>query len=152
MTRSFTGRHAAAIIIAFFAVVIGVNLLMARLAIGTFGGTVVDNSYVASQAFNGWLASARRQRALGWTVTVSLDQARHPMIVARDRQGLALVEAHARGIARHPLGRLAPVALDFQGGGPGILVAAQPLPPGRWIVEATLTSRGARYALQEAVQ
>ncbi|MGE0776676.1 MAG: FixH family protein, partial [Sphingomonadaceae bacterium] len=56
MTRSFTGRHMAIILIAFFGVVIAVNFYMARMAIGTFGGTVVDNSYVASQRFNGWLA------------------------------------------------------------------------------------------------
>jgi nitrogen fixation protein FixH len=42
----------AMILVAFFAVVIAVNLLMARLAISTFGGVVVENSYVASQHFN----------------------------------------------------------------------------------------------------
>ena len=52
-----TGRHVAAIFIGFFAIVIAVNMLMASYAIGGFGGTVVDNSYVASQKFNGWLAT-----------------------------------------------------------------------------------------------
>eukprot|EP01035_Chromulina_nebulosa_P040301 gene40301-54499_t len=55
-----------AIMCAFFAVVIGVNMLMASDAIRTFGGTVVDNSYVASQQYNGWLAEARVQRLYGW--------------------------------------------------------------------------------------
>ena len=59
-----TGRHVAAIFVAFFAVVIAVNVLMASYAVGGFGGTVVDNSYVASQRFNGWLAQARRFRML----------------------------------------------------------------------------------------
>ena len=56
--------------VAFFGVVIAVNLLMAHYAVSTFSGTVVDNSYVASQEFNGWLGAARAQRALGWTVEV----------------------------------------------------------------------------------
>jgi nitrogen fixation protein FixH len=53
--RTFTGWHMALILIGFFAVVVGVNLLMARFASSTFGGVVVENSYVASQQFNGWL-------------------------------------------------------------------------------------------------
>ena len=53
--RRFTGYHATMIIVAFFAVVVGVNMVMARFALSTFGGTVVDNSYVASQKYNEWL-------------------------------------------------------------------------------------------------
>ncbi|MFM5947692.1 MAG: FixH family protein, partial [Novosphingobium sp.] len=66
-TGPFTGRHAAAIIVAFFAVVVAVNVYMARTAIGTFGGVVVDNSYVASQKYNGWLKEAAKEKALGWS-------------------------------------------------------------------------------------
>lgn len=47
----FNGRHMTAILVAFFAVVIAVNVLMARFIICTFGGVVVENSYVASQHF-----------------------------------------------------------------------------------------------------
>jgi hypothetical protein len=57
--RPFTGRHMAMIMIAFFGVVIAVNVLMARFAVSTFGGVVVENSYVASQHFNRWLDEAR---------------------------------------------------------------------------------------------
>mgnify|MGYP001281167617 CR=1 FL=1 len=38
----FTGRHMATILIAFFGVVITVNIVMARFALSTFGGTVVE--------------------------------------------------------------------------------------------------------------
>ena len=37
----FTGRHMAAILVAFFAIVITVNVTMARFAMSTFGGKVV---------------------------------------------------------------------------------------------------------------
>ena len=66
-TGPFTGKHFTVIMVAFFAVVIGVNLLMARAASSTFGGVVVENSYVASQEFNTWLAEARKEKALGWS-------------------------------------------------------------------------------------
>ncbi|MEH6702567.1 FixH family protein, partial [Parasphingorhabdus sp.] len=50
--KKFTGYHAAAMIVSFFAVVVVVNLVMAQFALSTFSGTVVDNSYVASQKYN----------------------------------------------------------------------------------------------------
>ena len=64
--KPFTGKHMAAIFVAGFAIVIAVNLLMASIAVGSFHGTVVDNSYVASQNYNGWLKQAAASRALGW--------------------------------------------------------------------------------------
>ncbi len=64
--KAFTGKHMALVFIGGFGVVIAVNLLMASVAVGSFHGTVVDNSYVASQNYNGWLAKAEASRALGW--------------------------------------------------------------------------------------
>jgi len=63
--RPFTGRKMAAIMVAFFAVVIIVNVYMAREASSTFGGVVVENSYVASQQYNRWLDEASAENALG---------------------------------------------------------------------------------------
>ena len=87
MTRRFTGGHMLALMLAFFGTVVAVNFVMATLAVRTFGGTVVDNSYVASQRYNHWLDQARAQRALGWTADLSLDPDRHvaAAIVARGR-------------------------------------------------------------------
>ena len=127
----FTGRHMAMIMVGFFGVVVAVNITMARLASSTFGGTVVDNSYVASQKFNGWLASARSQQQLGWTTPLGLDGNRH-VVVGLPGDGFT-----ATGTASHPLGRAADVPLHFRiehtGGAPR-LVSTAPLPGGRWQV------------------
>ena len=48
----FTGRHMAIIMVAFFGVIIAVNLTMATLASRSWTGLVVKNSYVESQKFN----------------------------------------------------------------------------------------------------
>ncbi|MDK3073974.1 FixH family protein [Sedimentitalea sp. JM2-8] len=63
--REFTGKHAAAVFIGAFAVIIGVNIVLAYSAVRTFPGLEAKNSYVASQEFD-----LRRdaQEALGWTV------------------------------------------------------------------------------------
>lgn len=62
----FTGTHMAFIMVAFFAVIIAVNLLMANFATRSWTGLVVKNSYVASQGFNDVVAAKRRQDAMGW--------------------------------------------------------------------------------------
>src|SRR5690606_39870160 len=81
--KPFTGRHAAMILVAFFGTVIGVNIVMASFALSTFGGTVVDNSYVASQHYNEWLARADAQDRLGWDRSVTVDADRHVRLTIR---------------------------------------------------------------------
>ncbi len=63
----FTGWHMLACLVAFFGVIITVNVTMAVIASKTWTGLVVENSYVESQNFNSKLASAEAQRARGWT-------------------------------------------------------------------------------------
>ena len=68
MTRELTGKHVLIGFVAAFGVIIAVNLILAYLAVKTFPGLEVKNSYVASQQFD-----ERRdaQVALGWTVRAS---------------------------------------------------------------------------------
>ncbi|WP_300072717.1 FixH family protein [uncultured Ruegeria sp.] len=63
--RKFTGKHALAVFIAAFTVIIGVNLVLAYSAVKTFPGLEVKNSYVASQEFNTRL---KEHQALGWEI------------------------------------------------------------------------------------
>lgn len=135
MTSRFSGRHMTMILLAFFGVVVAVNLTMATFATRTFGGVVVANSYVASQKYNGWLAAARRQDQLGWTIGARLDPDRH-VSVAVDQSGVVV-----SGFARHPLGREPDVTLTFDRG----LRSVQALPPGRWAVHV-LFRKGAHEA------
>lgn len=67
------GKHVLAITVSAFAVIIGVNLLLAFKAVSTFPGLEVDNSYVASQGFN---ARKAAQEALGWSMTPGYEKGR----------------------------------------------------------------------------
>lgn len=70
--RQFTGLHMLAIMVAFFGVIIAVNLLMATFANTSWTGLVVQNTYVASQQFNERVAESRAQAALGWKGTLTI--------------------------------------------------------------------------------
>ena len=83
--RELTGRHVLAITVSAFAVIIGVNLVMAYQAVSTFPGLEVENSYVASQGFD---ADRKAQIALGWTLVPTYDLAKGELELAfTDTQG-----------------------------------------------------------------
>lgn len=146
MSQGFTGRHMLTVMVSFFGLIIAVNLTMARLASDTFGGSIVANSYVASQRFNGWLQAARDQKALGWQSDLALDGKRH-VVLTMDGQGFV-----ATGSAHHPLGRAPDVVLAFANDGAGHLVSAETLPGGRWYVRMTISRDGKVLKLAETLQ
>lgn len=146
MTQRFTGRHMWMVMVGFFGLVIAVNFTMAWFASSTFGGTIVDNSYVASQKFNGWLAAARAQKQLGWTPVLALDGDRR-VTVAMHGPGFA-----AAGIAEHPLGRAPDVPLAFTAQPDGRLQSMAALPPGRWRVRIIVSRGGQKLRLAETFQ
>lgn len=145
MKGEFTGKHMAVIVVSGFAVVIAVNLLMATLAVRGFGGVIVENSYVASQEFNGWLHEAERQKALGWTAEVS-----------RSNNGRLVVEtgavpqgADVTAVARRPLGKPQMTSLGFDQIEPGRLVSRKALEPGRWIVRLRIEFEGRTWSAEQ---
>lgn len=141
MRSEFTGRHMAAILIAFFGLVIGVNVTMAVFASSTFGGTVVDNSYVASQKFNGWIEKGRAQAALGWTMVPERVADGRVVLMLAGRQG-ALSGATLGVVARHPLGRMPEAVMRFHEVAPGRYVSDAALPEGRWQLHIAARASG----------
>ena len=128
--KVFTGWHMTAILMTFFAVVITVNFTMARLAMSTFGGKVVENSYVASQHYNVWLARAEAQDRFGWTPKISLDAGRRVRVEVR-KDGRPLTGLRVAATASHPLGRTAPSTVRFEGVEDGAWRSVEPLAVGR---------------------
>ena len=72
--RPITGRFVLIAVVAFFAVVIGVNLVMMRLAIATLPGTEVDSAYSASLAYQKEIQAAHQQDRRDWKVEAHVDR------------------------------------------------------------------------------
>lgn len=147
-TGRFTGWHAAAILVAFFGTVGTVNVVMARYATSTFGGVVVENSYVASQEFNGWLDKAEKSQELGWKAQASrLADGRVTVALGGAPEG-AILKAEAR----HPLGRLPDVQMSFARQPDGTFLSAQSLPAGRWTLRLEAQAGSDSWRAEEALQ
>lgn len=151
MTARFTGWHMAGIMVSFFAIVIAVNFYMAAQASRTFGGVIVENSYVASQRFNGWLDEARAQDQLGWSAD--------PIVNADGRVGVTLVRG-ARPIERatvavtatHPLGRLPAKRFALREVASGRYLAQDALAPGRWQLRIDVNADGREARFEQEVR
>jgi len=92
--NKLTGRVVLIMLLAFFGVVVGVNMLMMKFAIDTLSGTEVDSANRASLAFNSDVAAARAQERRGWQVNAHLE---------RKADGVAVVAVEARDRAGAPL-------------------------------------------------
>lgn len=138
----FTGKHMALVFIGGFGIVIAVNLVMASVAVGSFHGTVVDNSYVASQNYNGWLAKAEASRKLGWQVQASQrDDGR----VVLDTAG-APAAAKVAAEAERPLGAREATQLAFAPAGEGRWISDKALADGRWQMRIAIAAGDAAWA------
>ena len=131
--REFTGKHMLAIMLAFFGVIIAVNLTMAVLARTSWAGLVVQNTYVASQQFNAKAEEGRRQAMLGFTPALSLGDGVLRFSLA-DKEGRPVRLTGGTATLRRPVGDAddATVALAPQG---DALEAALAVEDGAWIVE-----------------
>jgi nitrogen fixation protein FixH len=147
-SSKFTGKHMAAVFVGGFGVVIAVNLVMASYAVSSFHGTVVDNSYVASQKYNGWLAKAETSRALGWQV-----MAKHRADGRVVLETLAVPAGAAiTSEAERPLGAREAARLTFAPQGQGRWLSNEVLGPGRWQLRTAIRAPGQQWAGESALQ
>ncbi|WP_295042616.1 FixH family protein [uncultured Paracoccus sp.] len=129
MTRELTGRHVLMITLAAFGVIIAVNLVMAFLAVGSFPGLEVKNSYVASQDFD---RDRLAQESLGWTAKARYD-GQDITIEIVDRQGAHPILRDFTATIGRPTHKRADVTPQFQVAG-GVYRAPMVLEPGIWTI------------------
>lgn len=127
-----TGKQVFAVTASAFAVIIGVNLVMAYKAVSTFPGLEVKNSYVASQEFD---RKRKAQEALGWTVAPSYEGGELAIAVTGPEGRPALVEGFAAMVGR-TTERQHDMSPEFTYDG-SRFVAPVELARGRWEIRVT---------------
>jgi nitrogen fixation protein FixH len=123
-----------ALMVAFFGVVIGVNVTLAVLARTSWTGLVVENAYVASQQFNERAAEGKAQAALGWTGTLSIDK-RGVGYRLVDRAGRPVAVEAVTITLRRPAYAAEDRTLTLAPAAAGTFQLAEPVRDGVWIVE-----------------
>ncbi|MEP0340040.1 MAG: FixH family protein [Alphaproteobacteria bacterium] len=141
-TRPITGKMVLIWIVAFFAVIIAVNLTFVYFALDSWPGLTTQKAYEEGVAYNKTLESAARQDAMGWRSHVALGPStpkgtRMLTLTMTGPDGpLAGLAAQAR--LTRPLGKGLTVDAKLAEDRPGLYAALLRLPAlGRWQVEVT---------------
>lgn len=150
--KPLSGTKVFLMLVAFFGVVIGVNVTMMKLAIATLPGTDVDSPYAAGLAYDREISAAQAQAARRWKVSAHIE---------RRSDGIAVLQVEARDAAGHPLtglkfgGRLerptdkrADLAVGLTEAGIGIYRGnAASVAPGQWDLVIEGDAKGERVFL-----
>jgi nitrogen fixation protein FixH len=146
--RELTGRMVLAMLLGFFAVVIGVNLVMARLAASTFGGVEVSSSYKAGLNFKQDIAAARAQETLGWAVDARLgrvaDGRSELSVSVRDRAGAPVPAVGLRARLVHPADERRDHVIAMRAIAPGVFAGITEAEPAQWDLVIDIDRDGAR--------
>jgi nitrogen fixation protein FixH len=152
--KPVTGRTVLFSLIAFFGVVIGVNMLMMKFAIETLPGTEVDSAYSASLGYEKEIVAARDQNARGWQVDAHIERGEGGAAVlqvnARDGQGKPVSGLTFQGRLERPADKRADQAVALAETGNGIYRGtAASIAPGQWDLVLEGDARGQRMFLSK---
>lgn len=139
--KPFTGRHMLAILIAFFGVIISVNVYMAYMASASWSGILAKNTYVASQDFNMKAAEARHWAEEGFGGDFKIDGVR----LEYRLQGPAGEIGHLTEITaifHRPVGDKQDFTLKLPRVAPGVYALDHKLAAGQWIVDLAAIDAG----------
>lgn len=134
LQKPITGRHVLIAMIAFFGVIVTVNMTMAVFASRSWTGLEVKNSYVASQDYNAKLAVVARQKALGWSSTLSQVAGEFRLQLVNSA-GAGIAGARVDGLMKRPVQASDDTSLTFREVASGDYRAIVPDGKGVWDVD-----------------
>jgi nitrogen fixation protein FixH len=152
--RPLTGGKVLFMLLAFFGVVIGVNMIMMRLAIQTLPGTDVDSAYSASLAYESEIAAAHDQNARNWKVDANVqrgpDGGATLEVAAHDDSGKPVSGLKFHGRFERPTDRRADLPVALAETGIGIYRGSAALiAPGQWDLVLEGDAAGRRMFLSK---
>jgi len=145
--RPLTGRMVLFCLVAFFGIVIGVNMLMMKLAIDTLPGTEVDSAYRASLAYKSEISAAHDQERRNWKVDAHVERSANGAATvrldARDASGTPLSGLKFSGRLERPTDKRIDRAVELAESGIGVYRgSAVDVLPGQWDLVIEGEARG----------
>ncbi|TYL71152.1 FixH family protein [Bradyrhizobium cytisi] len=150
--KPLTGTKVLLMLVAFFGVVIGVNVTMAKLAIATLPGTDVDSPYAAGLTYDREISAAQDQAARNWQVSAHIERRTDGgvalQVEARDASGQPMTGLKFDGRLERPTDKRADLAVELPEAGIGIYRGnAASVAPGQWDLVIEGEVRGERVFL-----
>jgi nitrogen fixation protein FixH len=133
----FTGWHMLALAMAFFGVVISVNILLAVVSARSWTGMVVEDSYVAGQQFETARKAHDAQEMAGWKPTFDYASGTARLTIV-DASGQSLDIGDVSVLINRPVGGHEDQVLALTRQSDGTYAAPLALPVGAW--DATVSA------------
>lgn len=92
--KELTGRHVLFMLLAFFGIMLAVNIYFTYMAVTSFRGEDVLRSYRQGLEYNQTLDSRARQIKLGWTVSANVETSRR----GTSSLIIKITDAQAKGV------------------------------------------------------
>lgn len=151
-TKPLTGTKVFLMLVAFFGIVIGVNVTMMKLAIATLPGTDVDSPYAAGLAYDREIAAAQDQAARKWKVSAQIERRADGnaalQVEARDAAGQPVTGLKFGGRLERPTDKRSDLAVELAEAGIGIYRGnAASVAPGQWDLVIEGDAKGERVFL-----
>lgn len=151
-SKPLTGTKVFLMLVAFFGVVIGVNVTMMKLAIATLPGTDVDSPYAAGLAYDREISAAHEQAARKWQINAHIERRADGgaalQVEARDASGRPMTGLKFGGRLERPTDKRADLAVELTESGIGIYRGnAAAVAPGQWDLVIEGDARGERVFL-----
>ena len=125
-----------AAMVAFFGVIVAVNLTMAAFAMKSWTGLIVKNSYVASQEFNDKAKAGRQQAGLGWQGELAYSDGEFRYTLVRDN-GSAVALTNIQAALGRPAYEADDTTIALSATSDGGFGGKVALADGQWIVRVS---------------
>jgi nitrogen fixation protein FixH len=136
---TLTGKHVLAMLLVFFGIIIAVSIVFTTLAVQSFRGEDIKQSYRQGIEYNETLADRAAQSDLGWRAAVNVtgdinDRRLIVKVTGADDRGLS--DLTITGRLRHPADQTLDRPLVFTRGPDGLARADIAGLYGQWTVQA----------------
>jgi nitrogen fixation protein FixH len=114
--RELTGKHVLAMLVVFFGIIISVSIVFTTLAVKSFRGEDIKQSYRQGVDYNQTLATRAAQNELGWQAATNVIGAandRALIIQINGPSDQSLHELDVTGRLRHPVDSTLDHPLEF---------------------------------------
>jgi len=143
--RELTGKHVLAMLVVFFGIIITVSIVFTTLAVKSFRGEDIKQSYRQGVDYNQTLATRAAQNELGWqaaTNVVGTANDRTLIIQISGVDDQPLYELDVTGRLRHPVDSTLDRPLEFTSLDNGRARADLSGLYGQWMVQAVVSNSG----------
>lgn len=149
MIREIKGHHVLFALIAFFGIVIVVNIIFVTQAFRTFSGEDEPRSYIQGIHYNDVLDRRAAQAELGWSATSTVTQNGVRLEIV-DAEGAPVTGLVMDAYLRHPTDSGLDIVLDLQTAGAGLYLAEVDIPTGRWTLLVS-TPEGPPFEMEQEI-